>query len=135
MTTLNDQSEKVARDLLKQLEDGWNAGDGEAFGKAFTEDADFVAIRGDYHHGREAIAKGHEGIFNSIYKDSRASYGLLQARALTDGVVLAHARSDLSAPSGPLAGEHSSVSTLVLVHEEGGWKISGFHNTLVAPTQ
>ena len=31
---------------------------------------------GDYHHSREAIAKGHEGIFNSIYKDGRASYGL-----------------------------------------------------------
>jgi len=117
------------------LEDGWNAGDGEAFGKAFTEDADFVAIRGDYHQGREAVAKGHEAIFDSIYKDSQASYGLLQARALGDGIILAHARSDLSAPSGPLSGEHSSVSTLVLVREEEGWRIAGFHNTLVAPTQ
>jgi uncharacterized protein (TIGR02246 family) len=132
---MDDQAEKIARDLLEQLEDGWNAGDGEAFGEAFTEDADFVAIRGDYHQGREAIAKGHEGIFNSIYKDSRASYVLLQARALADGVILAQARSDLNAPSGPLAGEHSSVSTLVLVTEGEGWRIAGFHNTLVAPTQ
>jgi uncharacterized protein (TIGR02246 family) len=132
---MDEQPEKIARDLIEQLEDGWNTADGEAFGNAFTEDADFVAIRGDYHRSREAIAKGHHAIFNSIYKDSRASYELLRARALADGVILAQARSDLSAPSGPLAGEHSSVSTLVLVRDGKDWRIAGFHNTLVAPTQ
>ena len=124
---MDDQSEKIARDLIKQLEDGWNAADGEAFGNAFTEDADFVAIRGDYHHGREAIAKGHHAIFNSIYKDSRVAYELLQARALADDVILAHSSSDPSVPSGPLTGENSSVSTLVLVRDGDEWRIAGFH--------
>ena len=55
---MDDRPERIARDLIQQLEDGWNAADGEAFGDAFTEDADFVAIRGDYHRSREAIAKG-----------------------------------------------------------------------------
>ena len=132
---MNNQTEKIARDLIKQLEDAWNTADGQAFGEPFTEDADFVAIRGDYHQSREAIAKGHQGIFNTIYKDSRITNVVLQARALTDNVILAHARSDLSAPSGPLTGEHSAVATLVLVHKGGKWQISGFHNTLVAPTQ
>jgi uncharacterized protein (TIGR02246 family) len=132
---MDEQPEKTARDLIQRLEDSWNSADGEAFGKAFTEDADFVAIRGDYHRSRETIAKGHHAIFNSIYKDSRVTYELLRARALADGVILAQTRSDLNAPSGPLAGEHSSVSTLVLVRDEGEWRIAGFHNTLVAPTQ
>jgi uncharacterized protein (TIGR02246 family) len=92
---MDEQPEKIVRDLLQQMEDGWNAADGETFGKTFTEDADFVAIRGDYRRSREAIAKGHHAIFNSIYKDSRASYELLRARALADGVILAQARSDL----------------------------------------
>lgn len=131
---MDDQPEKIAHEVIKQLEDSWNAADGEAFGKAFTEDADFVAIRGDYHQGREAIAKGHHAIFNSIYKDSRVTYELLQARALADDVILAQTRGDLSAPSGPLAGEHSSVSTLVLVRDEEGWQVTGFHNTLVTNT-
>ena len=129
---MDDQPEKIAHDVIKQLEDSWNTANGEAFGEAFTEDADFIAIRGDYHQGREAIAKGHHAIFNSIYKDSRATYELIRARALSDGVILAQTRSDLSAPSGPLAGEHSSVSTLVLVRDEGAWQVAGFHNTLVA---
>ncbi len=132
---MDDQPEKIACGLINQLEDSWNAADGEAFGEAFTEDADFVAIRGDYHQGREAIARGHHAIFNSIYKGSRVAYELLQARALSDDVIIAQTRGDLSAPSGPLAGEHSSVSTLVLVRDGGEWRIAGFHNTLVAPTQ
>lgn len=132
---MENQPEKIARELVKQLEDGWNAADGEAFAKPFAEDADYVAVRGDYHRSREAIAKGHQGIFNSIYKGSRVSYELLRARALTDDVILAHARSDLSAPSGPLAGDHSALSTLVLVRKDGGWQIAGFHNTLIAPAR
>src|SRR5215210_9099988 len=131
---MDEQPEKIVRDLLQQMEDGWNAADGETFGKVFTEDADFVAIRGDYHQSREAIAKGHHAIFNSIYKDSRATYELLRARALADDVILAQTQANLSAPAGPLAGEHRSVSTLVLVENEGEWQIAGFHNTLVAPT-
>ena len=120
--------------LSKQLEDAWNAADGQAFGEPFTEDADFVALRGDYHQSQESIAVGHQGIFNTIYKDSRITYVLLQARTLTDNVILAHATSDLRAPSGPLTGEHRAVATLVLVHKDGKWQIAGFHNTLVAPT-
>ena len=132
---MSDQAEKIARELIKQLEEAWNAADGQAFGEPFTEDADFVAIRGDYHQGREAIANGHQGIFNTIYKDSRITYVLLQARTLTDNVILAHARNDLSAPSGPLTGEHIASATLVLVHKDGHWQIAGFHNTIIAPTE
>ena len=132
---MSDQLDKIAGDLIKQLEDAWNAADGQAFGEPFTKDADFVAIRGDYHKTREAIAGGHQGIFNTIYKDSRITYVLLQARALADNVILAIVRNDLSAPSGPLTGEHSAMATLVLVQTDGKWQIAGFHNTTVAPTQ
>jgi hypothetical protein len=47
-------------------------------------------------------------------------------------VILAQPTAVLKAPSGPLAGEHDAVHTLVLVREGDGWKIAGFHNTLVA---
>ena len=132
---MDNQAGEIARNIIKQLEDSWNAADGEAFGEPFARDADFVAIRGDYHRSREAIAKGHHGIFNSIYKDSRVTYELLQAREVADGVILAHAKSNMSVPSGPLAGDHSATSTLVLVQGDGEWQIAGFHNTLVASPQ
>ena len=90
---MDEQPEKTARHLIQRLEDSWNSADGEAFGRAFTEDADLARHRGDYHRSREAIAKGHHAIFNSIYKDSRVAYELLRARALSDGVDIARSRS------------------------------------------
>ena len=89
--------------------------------------------RGEHHRGREAIAAGHQAIFDSVYRGSTIDYELVGARQLSEDVILAHATGVLRAPAGPLAGEHSAVQSLVLVRGGEGWKIAGFHNTLVAP--
>ena len=128
-------AENIATELIGRLERAWNEADGRAFGEPFTPDADFVDIRGEYHRGPEAIAAGHQAIFDSIYKGSNTDYELIQARELSDDVILAQTSGLLRVPSGPLAGEHSAVQTLVLVRGGDGWKIAGFHNTLVAPQQ
>ena len=125
--------ENVATELIERLEQAWNEADGRAFGESFTADADFVDIRGEHHRGQDAIAAGHQAIFDSIYKGSTTDYELIRARELSDNVILAHATGALKVPSGPLAGEHSAVQSLVLVRGGDGWKIAGFHNTLVAP--
>jgi len=126
-------AQSVAAELIGRLERAWNEADGRAFGEPFTADADFVTIRGEHLYGREAIAAGHQAIFDSIYKGSSTDFELTGARELTDEVVLAHATAVLRAPSGPLAGEHNSLLSLVLVRGGDGWEIASFHNTLVAP--
>ncbi len=128
-----ERAENVATELIGRLEQAWNAADGRAFGEPFTANADFVDIRGEHHRGREAIAAGHQAIFDSIYKGSSIEYRLRRARELSDDVILAHSTAVLRVPSGPLAGEHSAVQSLVLARGSDGWKIAGFHNTLVAP--
>lgn len=125
-------AEKVATELIGRLEQAWNEADGQAFGEPFSADADFVDIRGERHSGQEAIAAGHQAIFDSIYRDSSVEYELIQARELSSDVILAHATGVLRVPSGPLAGEHSAMQSLVLLRGGDGWKIAGFHNTLVA---
>jgi len=125
-------AEKVATELIGRLEQAWNEADGRAFGEPFSADADFVDIRGEHHSGQEAIAAGHQAIFDSIYRDSSVDYELIQARELSSDVILAHATGVLRVPSGPLAGEHSAMQSLVLLRGGDGWKIAGFHNTLVA---
>ena len=127
--------ENVANELIGRLEQAWNEADGRAFGEPFSADADFVDIRGESHHGQEAISAGHQAIFDSIYKGSSTNYRLIQARELSDDVILAHATAVLRVPSGSLAGEHNAVQSLVLVRGADEWKIAGFHNTLVAPQQ
>jgi uncharacterized protein (TIGR02246 family) len=126
-------AEEIARAVVRRLEDAWNAGDGEAFGEPFADDADFVDFRGTHHRGRQAIAAGHRGIFESVYRGSRIAYEVQQARPLREGVILVHSTAALSAPAGPLAGEHRATQSLVLVSDGAAWQIASFHNTLVAP--
>ena len=126
-------AEGVATEIIGRLERAWNAGDGRAFGEPFAPDADFVDIRGEHHRGQEAIAAGHQAILHSIYEGSTVGYELTDARELTDGVILAHSTGALRVSSGPLAGEHGAVQSLVLVRGDDGWEIAAFHNTPVAP--
>jgi len=52
-----------------------------------------------------------------------------EARALADGVVLAHVAADLRVPDGPLAGEIKTLASAVFVRDDLGWLIASFHNT------
>ncbi len=121
----------TAETLVKRLQNAWNAADGAAFGAPFTPDADFVTIRGELHSG-EAIAIGHQQIFDTIYAGSTVQYTVLEARELDDRVILAHVRGNLSVPAGPLAGEAEAVASIVLVRDGNDHQIAAFHNTLVA---
>jgi uncharacterized protein (TIGR02246 family) len=115
--------------VATSLTHAWNAGDGEAFARCFTTDADFVNIFALHVVGREAIAKQHQLIFHSIYRDSRNTFSILDARSLADGVVLAHVTADLLVSDGPLAGAIKTLASAVLVRDDVGWLIVSFHNT------
>jgi uncharacterized protein (TIGR02246 family) len=115
--------------VATSLTDAWNAGDAEAFARCFTTDADFVNIFALHVVGREAVAKQHQFIFDSIYRGSRNSFSILEARALADAVVLAHIAADLRVPDGPLAGEIKTLASAVFVRDDVGWLIASFHNT------
>lgn len=123
---------RVAQELMDRLERAWNAGSGNAFGEPFSIDADFVDIRGELHTGRDTIAEGHQSILETIYAGSVVDYRVLQARAVGDRVVLAHVRATLSAPAGPLAGEHAAIITAVFVKGDDEYEITSFHNALVS---
>jgi uncharacterized protein (TIGR02246 family) len=122
----------VAQRLFEQLQAAWNDADGAAFGAPFTNDADFVDIRGAHHATRAAIAAGHEAIFESIYKASRVEYVATDARVLTPGCIVMHATGTLDTPSGPVAGTHEATMTAVAVERAGSWEIAAFQNTIVA---
>lgn len=124
-------ADEVARNMLQELEDAWNAGDGAAFGSAYADTATFVTIRGDYVVGRTAIAEGHAAIFATTHAGSINRMELLDSRELGDGVVVAVSRNTLIAPTGPLQGTHAALSTSVLVRADRQWRIAATHNTLV----
>lgn len=132
-TTVDTTPAAIAAAVLHQLEQAWNRADGAAFGAAFTEDADFVDIRGDHHQGRAAIAHGHQAIFESIYAGSTVRYELDAARAVAPGCIVAVGSATLDAPGGPLQGIHRSRSTLTLTEQGDRWAVAAFQNTVQAP--
>ena len=124
---------EIVSNIVRELEAAWNAADGAGFARPFADDADFVNIRAEHFRTRELIASGHQGIFNSIYKGSNVRYEVVAMRPLAPGVLLAHVKSTLNAPTGPLAGQHNSLFSMVLIEADDRWQIASFQNTLVAP--
>ena len=123
----------VAAPIVKQLEKAWNDADGAAFGAPFADEMDFINVRGEHHRGDGAyIGRAHQGIFDTIYADSTVSFQLDVARVLAPGVVTAVASSTLDVPRGPLQGIHNARMTMVITAQDGEWRITAFHNTLVA---
>ncbi len=121
----------VAQTIMNRLQQAWNSANGVAFGAPFSRDADFVAVRGDLHTGRDAIANGHQQILDTIYAGSTIRYEVVQVRELDERIILAHARCTLNAPTGPLAGEHASTITIVLRKQDDEYEVTAFHNTLI----
>ena len=117
--------------IVKELEAAWNAADGARFAVPFTEDADFVNIRGEHFRTREVIARGHQAIFDTLYKGSTVRNELAALRPIAPDVLLAHIKAELSVPTGPLTGQQRSQISMVLVPQQGGWQIAAFHNTLI----
>ena len=126
MTTAEqDEAER----LVGRLQTAWNAMDGAAFAAPFAEDADFVNILGEHFRGRERVAAGHVGIFQTIYAGSTLDMKLERVRLLRPDVALAHVHSILDVPQGLLAGRHSARFSMVLTRGARGWEIAAFHNT------
>lgn len=128
---MNSEDGRIVAEIVGELERAWNSADGAGFARPFAEDADFVNIRGERARTRAVIGQGHQGIFDTIYKGSTVRYEVAQVRGLAPAVLLAHVKATLNAPTGPLAGEHASLFTLVLVRIEEAWRITALQNTLV----
>ncbi|HET7720786.1 MAG TPA: SgcJ/EcaC family oxidoreductase [Acidimicrobiales bacterium] len=125
------ETDAIASRVLRQLEEAWNAGDGQAYAAPYEDDASFVNIRGERSRGVEAIAEGHAQILATIYAGSTNRLALVDAQRLGDDVIVVTSRNTLDSPAGPLAGVHDAMSTSVLRRHDDEWRIAVTHNTLV----
>lgn len=127
--------EAAIRENVRQLEAGWNAKSGAQFAKPFAADADYVVINGMYIKGQEAIAEGHQRIFDTIYKVSTLSLSVKQLRMLRPDVAVVHVTGTNKVPRGAETQTTEAIITLLMTKESGAWKIAAFHNTEVKPTR
>ena len=112
----------------------WNAGDADAYAALFTEDCDYIAFDGTHLKGRQANARQHHALFDSVLNGSRLVFeGAPTVRFLGADVALMHAMGSVLMPwQDDITAKRRSNQTYVVVKQDGGWLVTAFHNTLVA---
>jgi uncharacterized protein (TIGR02246 family) len=121
--------ETAVRQIVQQVQDGWNAHDGKAFAARFAADADYVIVNGMKIKGREEIEKGHAGIFASIYKESHNVGTVQSVRFLRPDVAVVHVEWNLEFTVGGETKKARAMNSMVVTKEAGKWSIAAFHNT------
>ncbi|CAN5450199.1 SgcJ/EcaC family oxidoreductase [soil metagenome] len=127
------KDEAAIRANVEQMETGWNAHDGKAFAAPFAEDADYVVVNGMHTKGKDAIEKGHTGIFTTIYKDSRNAATIKSIRFLRKDIAVAHVEWSLEFRVGGEMKRGNAISTMIMIKDNGKWSIAAFQNTPIQP--
>lgn len=125
------EDEKAIRAVVAALSEAWTAGDARAWAAAFTEDADFTVWNGQYAKGREAIERGHQQIFSTIYRDTKHRMPVRSVRFLRDDVAVVHAEASVAKRGEEFPASAQVVPLFVMVKEKGQWRVSVFQNTSV----
>ena len=128
-----NQDENAVRQIVKSVENGWNAHDGKMFAAPFAPDADYVIVDGMHIKGRDAIEKGHIGIFTTIYKDSRNAATIRSVRFLRPDVAVVHVEWNLEFKANGETRKGRAMNTMVMTKDNGKWSIVAFHNTPIMP--
>ncbi|HKQ06232.1 MAG TPA: SgcJ/EcaC family oxidoreductase [Blastocatellia bacterium] len=129
------KDEAAIRAIIAGLADAWTRGDSDAWGKAFTTDADFTVWNGTYVKGREAIARGHAQIFGTIYKDTRQRLTVRSIRFLRDDIAAVHVEGSVVKKDEEFPATPQVAPVFIMTKEKGEWLIAVFQNTKIQPPQ
>lgn len=125
---------EAIRALMVQATDAFNRHDAKAWARLCTPDAQLVTVRGESMNGIAEIEKGLSVIFETRGRAARLKTLNVAVRFIRPDVALAHVTNEMSgvtAPDGRSLPSHRELSIRVVVKEQGAWRISAFHNTIV----
>ena len=129
-----DADEQALRGPVTHLEERWNAGDGEGWASVFADDAGLVPVDGQYALGREAAARAHVRLFDTVYRGSHNVGQVDRVRLLRPDVAIVTVNWRLTyTPPGAASQEARARNTLVCVKDQGRWRIAEYQNTSILP--
>lgn len=124
---IKDQQDIV--DVMVATTDLWRAHEMEAWGRYFTEDADFVAHSGLWWTSLADNVEGHRDVPASVVaRKHHYSQRVESVAEVVPGVALVHTRWDWPDPDGSV-GHRAGVITYILVQRDGRWLIRAAHNS------
>ncbi|MEO7908489.1 MAG: SgcJ/EcaC family oxidoreductase [Roseiflexaceae bacterium] len=130
--SFNADDEREIRAIVEQVEAGWNANSGQQFAAVFADDADYIVVDGRQIKGRAVIARGHQHIFDTIYRGSTNRATVRSIRLLREDVALVHVEWHLTFGQGDAIHEGRAINTMIITNEAGEWSIAAFQNTPLA---
>ena len=126
--------EDSIRAVMAATTDAFSRHDAKAWVKFCTPDAQLVTVRGESMKGIAEIEKGLTTIFQTRGRNVTLTTVELVVRFIRPDVALAHVTNELSgliSPEGQKLPPHRELSVRVLVKDQGVWRITAFHNTIV----
>ena len=127
----NEMPESAVDELVASLVTAWNLHDAERFAAAFHEDADFTNVFGMHAQGREAIARFHAPIFETMFSDSRLVAVDTRVRRIRPDVAAADIRWEMTGARDPHGNPwplRRGLINLICTREDGKWAIAVLHN-------
>lgn len=144
LTAMAQSSDKVennrgvtqVKKVLDSFASAWNVHDMDKFSELFTEDADWVNIRGARWKGVAEIKENHVAIHKRFYSKSRLEFVEVSIRMITPDVAVIHAKEIITGSDVPKEAGISNESqmSLIVVRRKGKWLIANGQNTNVAPS-
>jgi uncharacterized protein (TIGR02246 family) len=132
--------ESSIHEILEMQTKAWNRGDGVAWAKEFTDDCDFVNIRGETLHGRADLGARVTGSLQTRFKGSRLSLSVRRFRLLTTDVAVIETDYDITGLHGPITGIATMADGVlktrmqyVAVRRDNHWHFVAAQNTVVLP--
>ncbi|WP_161557693.1 SgcJ/EcaC family oxidoreductase [Acidisarcina polymorpha] len=127
--------------ILATEQSAWNAGDSLSYAHEFTEDADFINIRGQIFSGRAAVQQQHAKIFAGPVKGSTISIALRRFSQISDSAVLIDTDQTVidfvGLPPGIVESSPGTLLThfkyLAIKQIDGSWKLASGQNTVALP--
>jgi uncharacterized protein (TIGR02246 family) len=121
--------------VLSRYVETWRAHDMDAWGRLFTDDADFISHTGGWWKSNRENVAGHKAIPDSVIPQ-KARYRLATAKIsfLTTDVALVHATWEWSGfiPSpGEAPVDRKGIITMVMTKHEDRWLIRASQNTRI----
>jgi uncharacterized protein (TIGR02246 family) len=131
-TTAADEA--AIRRLIARQISSWDAGDPDAYARAYTPDGDCVSFLGAHYRGREAIAASCEvppasTLFKKMLRGARLEFQITHIRFLTPDVAVIHAHGGLTKRGRSPSRRNNRTNTSVAVRTSDGWLLAATQNT------
>ncbi len=127
------QDELAIRKIIDLYRDSWNEHSMKALGSVFSEDADFVNVRGMRRKGLKEIEERFAERHRTHLRESKAEIGQVDIRFISSEVALIHGDMRVEGdrdPDGTLRPlPTDTIFTAVAQKEADEWRLVAFQNT------